>query len=166
MDSETIRTGRDRLLRVFRYLEALNEHRNPVKRHLDEQPWTLWLKDLPDHSSVRRGNPALTEPPNPAYADGSGDQSRDPNFVLKIARPRLSSPPAPPGALEGWLETDWEDPFKEVSTVESKKDASPGAGRLRFAADPKRVVAFEQWKARRDQWHATAQRAGPPTFEL
>ena len=58
MDSELVRTGRDRLLRVFRYLEALNEHRNPVKRHLDQQLWTLWLRDLPDHPSVRRGTPA------------------------------------------------------------------------------------------------------------
>src|SRR5215471_5497711 len=93
MDSETIRTGRDRLLRVFRYLEALNQHRNPVKRHLGEQLWTLWLKDLPDHSSVRKGTPSLAEPPSlPASDDGLADQSHDSDFVLKIARPRLSSP--------------------------------------------------------------------------
>ena len=153
MDSETIRTGRDRLLRVFRYLEALNEHRNPVKRHLGEQLWTLWLKDLPDHPSVRRGTAGLIESPGLAVSeDGLSAHRQNPDFVLKIARPRLTSPPAPPTALEGWLEASWEDPFKEVSALESKKEASPGAGRVRFAADPKRVVAFEQWKDRRDQW--------------
>ena len=152
MDSETVRTGRDRLLRVFRYLEALNEHRNPVKRHLDEQLWTLWLKDLPDHPSVRRAT-SLVESQSPqASDDGLSAPARDPDFFLKIARPRLTGPPTPPVALEGWLESSWEDPFKEVTPLESKKEASTGAVRARFAADPKRVVAFEQWMERRDQW--------------
>ena len=153
MDSEIVRTGRDRLLRVFRYLEALNEHRNPIKRHLGEQLWTLWLKDLPDHPSVRRGTAAAIESDGPAaHNDGLSAQAQDPDFVLKIARPRLSSPPAPPLALEGWLDPGWEDPFREVLSLESKKETSPGSGRLRFEADPKRVAAFEQWKERRDQW--------------
>ena len=157
MDSETAQTGRDRLLRVFRYLEALDEHRNPVKRHLGEQLWTLWLKDLPDHPSVRRGTPVVIESQGLAASDdGLSAQAQGPDFVLKIARPRLTSPPAPPAALEGWLEANWEDPFKEVSVLESKleskKDTSPDTGRVRFAADPKRVATFEQWKGRRDQW--------------
>jgi very-short-patch-repair endonuclease len=153
MDSETTQTGRDRLLRVFRYLEALDEHRNPVKRHLGEQLWTLWLKDLPDHPSVRRGTPVVVEFQGPAASDdGLSAQTQGPDFVLKIARPRLTNPPAPPAALEGWLEANWEDPFKEVSALESKKETPPGTGRDRFAADPKRVLTFEQWKERRDQW--------------
>ena len=32
MDSETLRIGRERLSRVFQYLEVLNQHRNPPKR--------------------------------------------------------------------------------------------------------------------------------------
>src|SRR5215471_13099008 len=84
MDSETIRTGRDRLLRVFRYLEALNQHRNPVKRHLGEQLWTLWLKELPDHPSVRKGTLAAVEPPSLSPSDdGLPAQRQDPDFVLK-----------------------------------------------------------------------------------
>ena len=153
MDGETIRTGRDRLLRVFRYLEALNEHRNPVKRHLGEQLWSLWVRDLPDHASVRRGVPAVIESQGLAVSeDGLLAETQDPDFVLKISRPRLSSPPAPPAGLEGWLEAGWEDPFKEVSPLESKNEALLGTGRARFAADPKRVVAFQQWKGHRDQW--------------
>ena len=66
MDYKTVRIGRDRLLRVFRYLEALNEHRNPVKRHLREQLWTLWLSDLPDHPSIRRGASRVGELAAPA----------------------------------------------------------------------------------------------------
>jgi len=165
MDSETVRTGRDRLLRVFRYLEALNEHRNPVKRHLGEQLWTLWLKDLPDHPSVRRGTQLVDSPSPPASDDGSSSATHHTDFVLKISRPRLTGPPALVTTLEGWLEGSWEDPFQEVSPLESKKETASGTARLRFAADPKRVVAFEQWRERRDQW-ASAERPARTAMQL
>jgi very-short-patch-repair endonuclease len=169
MDSETIRIGRDRLLRVFRYLAALNEHRNPVKRQIGEQLWTLWLKDLPDHPSIRRGtSPAAEVPALAASDDGLPPERHDSDFVLKIARPRLTNPPTPPALIDPWLEAGWENPLKEVSTLESKGEASTrGAERVRFSGDPKRVAALEQWKARRDQW-ATAEapaRAAMKIFE-
>src|SRR5215469_2278965 len=166
MDSETAQIGRDRLLRVFHYLKALDEHRNPVKRQLGEQLWSLWLKDLPDHPSVRRGTPLITESQGLALSEeGPSAPAQGPDFVLKIARPRLTSPPAPPAALEGWLEANWEDPFQEVCALESNQETAPGTARLRFAADPKRVVGFEQWKERRDQW-ATDERPARAATEL
>jgi hypothetical protein len=87
VDSETIRIGRDRLLRVFRYLEALNEHRNPVKRHIGEQLWTQRLKNLPDHPSIRKGASPAAELPAPvANHDGAAAEQQDSDFILKIAR--------------------------------------------------------------------------------
>ena len=53
-DEKSQRIGRERIARVFRYLKALNEHRNPAKRDLSEQPWTLWFRNLPDHPSIQR----------------------------------------------------------------------------------------------------------------
>ncbi|MEK7205565.1 MAG: hypothetical protein AAB254_08670, partial [candidate division NC10 bacterium] len=61
LDPETLRIGRGRITQVFRYLEALNQQRNPAKRLIHEQPWVLWLRGLPDHSSVRLG--VLSEVP-------------------------------------------------------------------------------------------------------
>ena len=55
MDAEKLRIARDKLTRVFRYLEALNQHRNPAKRQIHEQPWSFWLRDLPEHPSIQRG---------------------------------------------------------------------------------------------------------------
>jgi len=154
VDDETIRIGRDRLLRVFRYLGALNEHRNPVKRHIDEQLWTLWLKELPTHSSIRRGSPPAVEVPIPvANGDGLPAEQRDSDFILKITRPRLANPPTPPALIEPWLEAGWDNPFKGVSTLESRNEgASRGAVSVPFGSDPKRVAALDQWKAHRDQW--------------
>jgi very-short-patch-repair endonuclease len=169
MDSETIRVGRDRLLRVFRYLEALNEHRNPVKRDIREQLWALWLKDLPDHPSIRRGTSATAELPAPVANDNESAAERPgSDFILKIARPKLADPPTPPALIEPWLEAGWENPFKEVSTLESRNETSTGGAlRVRFGSDPKRVVAFDQWKAQRNLWvkHEQPARAAMKVFE-
>ncbi len=48
-DVTKLRTARDKITRVFRYLEALNQHRNPVQRQIGSQPWSLWLHELPSH---------------------------------------------------------------------------------------------------------------------
>src|ERR1700730_12319544 len=134
MDSETTRIGRDRLLRVFRYLEALNEHRNPVKRHIDEQLWTLWLKELPNHSSIRTGSSLAVEVPTPVDShEGLPTERRDSDYILKISRARLTNPPTPPALIEPWLDVGWEKPFKEVAPLESRNEvASGGGGRVRF----------------------------------
>src|ERR1700687_5981386 len=55
MDSDKLRTAPHKLTRVFRYLEALNQHRNPAKRQIREQPWSLWLHGLPSHPTIKRG---------------------------------------------------------------------------------------------------------------
>ena len=169
MDGKTVRIGRDRLLRVFRYLEALNEHRNPVKRHIREQLWTLWLSDLPDHPSIRRGASRVGELPALANSDdGSPAERPDSDFILKIARPRLTSPPPPAAAIAPWLEAGWEDPFREPSILESRNEGSPGeAGRVRFTGDAKRMAALDEWRAHRNQWakHERPARAAMKIFE-
>lgn len=71
MDLDSLRIGRERLSRVFQYLEALNQHRNPPKRQIREQLWTLWLKDLPDHPAIQRGRPRNIEENEAETADQS-----------------------------------------------------------------------------------------------
>ena len=156
MDNETIRIGRERLLRVFRYLGALNEHRNPVKRHIDEQLWTLWLKELPNHPSIRRGSSptaAAAAQTSVASDEGLPTEQRDSDFILKITRPRLANPPTPPALIEPWLEAGWDNPSKEASALGSRNEGPPrSAVSVRFGSDPKRVAALDLWKAERDQW--------------
>ena len=153
MDNETVRIGRDRLLRVFRYLQALNEHRNPVKRNIREQLWTLWLSDLPDHPSIKKGTSQLAVSSAPTDEDGLPTAGQESDFVLTIARPKLTSAPPPPKVIAPWLEPGWEDPFKEVLTLEFKNEPSQGgASRIRFVSDPKRVAVFDEWKLLRDRW--------------
>jgi very-short-patch-repair endonuclease len=140
-EAKTLQVGRERIARVFRYLKALNEHRNPAKRNLSEQPWSLWISRLPNHPAVRlRGD-----------LDEAGEEG---DFVLKVGRPTLTDAPEPPAPLFEWLEGSWEDPYVAVAISETRQVLMPD-GRsetLRFDADGRRVEALERWRTLHDRW--------------
>src|SRR2546426_5843104 len=155
-DVETLRIGRDRITRVFRYLEALNQYRNPAKRQINEQLWFLWFRNLPDHPSIRRG--VVDESPNAEAGAqaGAGPESQraGDDFVLKVRRPTLTRALSPPDVIAEWLEHGWEDPASEAHVRASRNEVD-GRGEtriVRFEEDPQRPRAFERWKARRDEW--------------
>src|SRR3989442_10772039 len=77
-DAKSQQQGRERIARVFRYLKALNEHRNPAKRDLSEQAWTLWVRHLPDHPAIQRRL-------------SNGHEEAD--FVIKVGRPTFTQAP-------------------------------------------------------------------------
>src|SRR6266849_2185560 len=120
----TLQPAREKITRVFRYLEALNQHRNPVQRQIGSQPWSLWLHELPSHSSVQRG---VTSPGSvtPSRLDTKIQNIDKPNiedFVFKVQRPRLSQAPEPPKELALWLKEGWDDPAKEVTLQETRNE--------------------------------------------
>src|SRR6516162_2256865 len=97
--------AREKITRVFRYLEALNQHRNPAPRHLHSQLWSLWLHDLPCHVSIQRGTRKSETTGKNAHEDvspHSGKSSAE-NFVIKVQRPKLSPAPEPPNQVAAWL---------------------------------------------------------------
>src|SRR5437667_12871858 len=111
MDPAKLRIARDKLTRVFRYLEALNQHRNPAKRQIREQLSSLWLRNLPDHPSITRGaakagSSRSKAKENQATADNSE------GFVLKVQRPSHNPVPDPHNGLAAWLEPGWTEPFE------------------------------------------------------
>ncbi|HZR27597.1 MAG TPA: AAA domain-containing protein [Terriglobales bacterium] len=175
-EGDKLRVARDKITRVFRYLEALNQHRNPVQRHLGSQPWRLWLHDLPCHSSIERGltraGSAALNPDDAGLEDDEiprvnvprievpriDAQRRDKpgggGFVFKVRRPRLSAAPEPPREVLPWLKEGWDDPAKEVALHETRNEAvRQGDVRAeRFADNPARVAVFRRWKLQRDEW--------------
>src|SRR6266851_3937705 len=153
MNPEKLRVAREKLTRVFRYLEALNQHRNPAKRQIREQLWSLWLHDLPDHPSIKRGASTSV----PAKSKAAESQNRDTSsgeFLLKIQRPALTSPPEPPSIIATWLEDGWDNPSNEPS-VSASRNESDQEGRTRianFADEPARLAALQRWKVAREEW--------------
>ena len=168
MDAEKLRIARDKLTRVFRYLEALNEHRNPPKRQIREQLWNLWLHDLPEHPSIKRGA-AKSRPSKAAAADGQSAEGGNVTFVLKVQRPTLTAPSAPPGEIAEWLETGWDDPANDASIQETRNESEENAEprMARFADNPARPTMLQRWKSVRDDWVSKEQpaRASMKIFE-
>jgi hypothetical protein len=104
--------GRERLIRVFRYLEALSQYRSPVKRLLSDQPWSMHLRDLPDHKAIQVST-ALSE-----------EAVQDINAViLKVRRPERTKAPAPPELITDWIEHGWEDLDGAVRTRQSRNES-------------------------------------------
>src|SRR5215469_15952034 len=153
MDAEKLRVAREKLTRVFRYLEALNQHRNPAKRQLREQPWSLWMRDLPDHSSLQKGA-AKANSPRAKSGNSPAMEDAGSSFILKVRRPRLTRPPEPPEEISAWLEDGWDDPSNTVSVVETLEESENIRERriVKFAGNPARTTALERWKLLRDEW--------------
>jgi very-short-patch-repair endonuclease len=152
MNSDDLRVGRERLLRVFQFLEALNQHRNPPKRQIREQLWTLWLKGLPDHPAIQRGSPRVED--GRPETSGAPDAREDEDFILKVSRPKLTRPPEPPAAIKTWLEAGWDDPSKDL-TVRKTRNEQNSEGEtvvVRFEDDPGRASVLETWRGKRDLW--------------
>src|SRR5260370_7952462 len=95
MNPEKLRVAREKLTRVFRYLEALNQHRNPAKRQIREQLWSLWLHDFPEHPSIKRvASKSASTKVKPA--DLHKDDTSAGSSVANNNLPPLTSPPTPP----------------------------------------------------------------------
>ena len=145
LSAEQLELGRSRLKQIFSYLHALNELRNPVVTNVIEQPWSLFLSDLPEHPLVRRGWIETSD---------DVDQDSDDPFVLKVGRPRDPRPcPAAPAILDGWLHDGWQrlnasvDVQPEIVFVEDDQQITE-----RFDAEPKRVAGLNTWKRLREEW--------------
>ena len=151
MDAEKLRVARDKLTRVFRYLEALNQHRNPAKRQIHEQPWSFWLRDLPEHPSIQRG--AARDSASKTKNGDSQSAEEGANYVLKVQRPRLTRAPEPSEEIAAWLEDGWDDPSNALTfkqTLGEEKNAEPRI--VKFADDPARTASVEHWKLLRSEW--------------
>jgi very-short-patch-repair endonuclease/cellulose biosynthesis protein BcsQ len=158
---EQLQIGRKRVEQVFRFLEALNQHRNPAVRRLDEQLWHLWFRGLPDHPCVQIG--ALA---NSSGERAAGEQASD--FVLRVRRPKLTNCPAPPSVLLPWLERGWEEPSATARVRPNRNEIDGGQTILvSFSDDPKRTKALDEWRTQRDLWAPNEQlsRSAMAVFE-
>jgi len=151
MALDSLRIGRDRLLRVFRFLEALNQHRNPAPRQIREQLWTLWVDQLPDHPAIELRRPSVE---SKSKEPTSGKESDSESFILKVSRPKLTRPPDPGLELKTWLEAGWDDPFEYPSVRHSKNEPGPDGQTIlvKFDVEPDRVSSWNLWQAKHGEW--------------
>ncbi len=151
-------TARDRIARVFSFLEALHQHRSPVVGRTTDRRWLLPLDRLPDHPSIEVGKYEDYDPdgPDEGAIDYQGSKEK---FVLKVRRPVLTGPPPVPNILGDWLAVEdkgWDDPFEEAEPIGTITWDEEGGGQTEeeFEESPARVKAFDKWSRERAKWAA------------
>lgn len=149
--------ARLRLLQVYRYLEALNQLRNPVVRQIEYQPWTLWFRDLPNHPTIVRGG---TRAVSDGTAVGPDAPSTD-DFILKVQRPTLTRAPEPTAEIRFWLRDGWQqvDGKVEVYRTRRVKNHAGESEEVRFEDDVDRPLKLKEWIATRNRWADTERSA-------
>lgn len=135
---------RDRLLKVFEFLKAYLDLRFPPVRDIGQQMRTLWLKDLPQHTSVEVFRNAVN----------ADEQSEDSDIILRITRPSLTNCPSPPGPIAEWIKSGWQDIDGKLEFHPSRNVLEKdGRARIeRFEEVPQRPTLFRRWQQERGEW--------------
>lgn len=139
-----------RLTKVFKFLKALNELRNPVPRDLSAYAQVLRIDKWPVHPTIilQRGDREDRED------EADVDLEMEP--TIRVQRAWLTSCPNPPDVLDGWLNPTWQSVDSHVEVLESRNFISKDKETVtvRFADDAERVEALNVWSATRERWAA------------
>lgn len=169
MTRGTVLTKEDakaRIRRVFEYLKALSEHRNPKVLDVRRHEWNLWFDELPGHETIevmgkRLGEapPRENEPRLAAGRNASSSEESDEVVCLRFGRPVETEAPRAPAEIREWLKPGWDKPESDAEVWQEKPDpdAMIAGGKIAFDEDPARVSAFGKWNETRSAW-ATRER--------
>lgn len=124
-----------------------------MPRQLDRYRFVQWFHELPEHPAVivgaRRDDGGEEE---------SGEHAYEP-CVLRVRRPELTPPPAPPAQLLEWVQR-WSDPEHDPRVRDFLERPGPDGETMTigFRDDPNRPTIFSRWL---DAWRNWAAREGP-----
>jgi len=108
MEAAQLHVARERITKLFQFLEAFNQLRNPVVRHIERSAFSLWLDELPEHPAVTVG-----------WHDAEAE------FVLSVGRPVLTDCPVPPPSIAPWLRPGWMEVEGIAAVIESRPRPLP-----------------------------------------
>lgn len=137
-----------RVLQIFKYLQALDQLRNPVIRDFKLQPWSLWMKALPNYPTIMIGK--FEDTPTEAVEDADLSSA----YVLKVGRPTLTDAPPPPRNYSAILKETWMKPelpvrFNlEIARSEDGQELTDDVALQQYLADS----AFAEWYESRNIW--------------
>jgi hypothetical protein len=128
-------TDHDKIRRIFRFLQELNQVRSPPLVDMARYDWMVSYEGVPRYPSVQRGDAT------------SG-------FVIKVARPAESACPKPSIAIEKWLKAGWEQfgVEPELYTRRQRPNVEGEEVTELFDESPERVEAFEKWEDQKREW--------------
>lgn len=143
---------RKKLDQVFKFLQALDQIKNPVIKDLKSQLWHSWLHDMPEHNCVQIG-PVWEENLIPNPAEDNESSAKQEHFVLKIRRPEQIPLPVPPSEIIKWLDKGWDKCNQSVSVhpiIENDIDDKEIIFYIEDEAN--NMQSYSNWLKLRDEW--------------
>ena len=142
-DQPNTQAKRERLTKLFEFLKAYTDLRYPPVRDINQQPRTLWLKDLPAHPSIE------------LFRDTgkTDDETDDSDVAFRLTRPATTPCPPPPAALSEWLKLGWREYRGTVEVEATRNVVKDGKTRIeRFEDNYQRPALLRDWQRQREQW--------------
>lgn len=139
-----IEAARLKLIQLFSFFKAVEQRRAPIVRLIENQPWSLRLRDFPIHENLR-----LLKPP---LDDGTW---------LTFKKPETHSCPAPSDSLLPWLVLGWDNPDVGVASYKAERVVYENnvPSTVNFTSQPKLQSDFFAWQAKRNLWKSIEQPA-------
>jgi len=158
MAQESASQDKKKVLQIFRYLQALDQLRNPVKKDIGEQPWQLWLKDLPEHPCIEFGQRSGVSEERDGF---EGDHS-----ILSVKRPVLTEAPVPPESILPWLQKGWQNVNGKVIVLPDKEKRWPSRTQY-FEDEADLSDLLKTWQHELSAWNGNSNVSRPqPPEEL
>ena len=92
IDTDERDIARKRVSRLFKFVAALYEQRNPVTRQMVDHEWLLKFENVPHHDAI-----SLLRKFENESGEKEGEVDTETHAILRCARPTLTGPPTPPG---------------------------------------------------------------------
>jgi very-short-patch-repair endonuclease len=143
--------GKSKVERLFQFVRAFTNARNPIKRQISEQPVAdlqIEYLALPDSSEWVE------------HWSGNED-GREWLLRVKICPPVPCEPP--PQITRDWLLPGWERYSEPARHIDEKAipNSNGVTNIIRFADDSKRKSTWDAWWLRREKWAADQRRHDP-----
>lgn len=150
IDTDERDIARKRVSRLFKFVAALYEQRNPVTRQMVDHEWLLRFENVPHHDAI-----SLLRKFENESGEKEGEVDTETHAILRCARPTLTGPPTPPEILGEWMTPEWDDCRAKPLLTLSKNLKSENGGTVvvSFESDPFRIAALDEY---RDLWNVWA----------
>lgn len=110
MNAENIRS---KLTQVFRFLQELDQRKNPVEKDVQRQLWNLWFVDLPDHDCIDIASKYVASDNVDIADDDTTTTGKE--YILKITRPLNLPIPMPPEQISPYIDAGWDNCNRAVT---------------------------------------------------
>jgi very-short-patch-repair endonuclease/superfamily I DNA/RNA helicase len=147
--SSDLRTVRERVQRVFRYLQEMHRVRTPPVVQLDDREWRLELDDLPESPQLVRGFELDRDGQSESDDHPSGGE-----FVIKVGRPKETECPEPSVVIKNWLKPGWDQVDADPESIVKKTRKGSGGKVESFSSQEDRLDALADFLDAKKAWVA------------